>query len=352
MASGGSMSTHPSEADSVTTRFGRLSTKPSEGESFTDTKPQTYDENDKPNTGPSDGDSSSPSTRPSLDTVHGEHDVLLYSSISKVGNVNVMVSSDKLNSCITDCCFMPGGQLVLYDFGNKKIKLLLNRNKSLFVVGSLAIPGGDWDTSVAAVDNNSVVVTVASKKQIQFIQVLPRFKMGRTFDVDRPCNLVAVAACKIFVLCDSNTKNEVIKVYDLSGRYLGKGHDIDLGRTNAFVFPMYLAVSKSGDKFYVSDRDTHAVSCLSRDGHILFQYKNDELQRPFGLFVDDNDNLIICGDYSHNLQVMTATGEKHKNPLTSKDGITNPTCVGVRPTDGMLVVGSWDNPNIVVFKMS
>ena len=297
-------------------------------------------------------DSSGADTQPSTAAVRGDHDLLRYSTVNKVGNINVMVSGDKLNfSCITGCCFMPGGQLVLYDFVNKKIKLLLNRNASLSIVGSLAIPVGDWDTSVAA-DYNNVVVTVASKKQIQFVQVLPLLKLGRTFDTDMACNGVAVAAGKIFVLCENNNTTDTIRVYDLEGKYLGKEYDINHSSTKAFVSPICFIVSCLGDKVYVSDEDTHAVSCLSVDGRMLFQYKDDELQRPVGLFVDNTDNVIVCGANNNNLQVITSAGKKHNILLTSKLRISNPMCVGVRPTDGTLVVGRWESKASVVFKMA
>ena len=346
MASGGSRSTNPSDGDlpdhhDISHRFGQLSTKPSEAESSNSS------------TEPSDGDNISIlASKPSTDSNTAPYDinnVLLYSKVEKVGNINVMVSGDKLYCCITGCCFMPSGELVLYDFGNKKIKLL---DSSLSLVNSLSIPGGDWDTAVAAIDSNSVIVTLAAKKQVQLIQVLPSLKIARTYDVDAYSNGVAAAAGKIFVLCGGINKKNEIRVYDFEGRELLKRQVINLSGTNSFVFPFYVAVSRLGDKIYVSDRDTHTVSCLSSDGDILFQYRDDNLQRPCGLFVDDKDNVIVCGDNSHTVQVFTSSGDIHKTLLTSKDGISNPICVGVRPDTGTLVVGCWDNEKISVFKKS
>ena len=346
MASSGSRSTNPSDGDSpdhydISYRFGQLSTKPSEAESSNSS------------TEPSDGDNISIlASKPSTDSKTAPYDinnVLLNSKVEKVGDINVMVAGDKLNSCITGCCFMPSGELVLYDFGNKKIKLL---DSSLSIVNSLSIPGGDWDTAVAAIDSSSVIVTLAAKKQVQLIQVLPSLKIVRTFDVDVYSNGVAAAAGKIFVLCGGINKKNEIRAYDFEGRELLKRQVINLSGTNSFVSPFYVAVSRLGDKIYVSDRDTHTVSCLSSHGDILFQYRDDNLQRPCGLFVDDKDKVIVCGDYSHTVQVFTSSGEIHKTLLTSKDGISNPICVGVRPDTGTLVVGCWDNKKISVFKKS
>ena len=365
MASGGGArsflgsSTYPSDSDSpdyrdVSNRFHQLSTRPSEGELFsntsTDTKPQSSGGTVISNlsTEPSDSDDTPPSTTPSSDS-KTINNVLLYSNAQKIKNINVMISGDKLNSCITGCCFMPGGELVLYDFGNKKIKRL---GSSLSVVNSLDIPGGDWDTAVAAIDNNNVIVTIADKKHVQFIQVIPSLKIGRSIDVGRYCNGVAAAAGKIFLLCESTSTKDEIRVYDLEGKDMGERHVINLSGTNVFVSPFYVAVSRSGDKIFISDRDTHRVSCLSSNGDILYQYGDDGLQRPCGLFVDDKDNAMVCGDYSHTVEVIAAPGKKHQTLLTSKDGISNPICVSLRPLDGTLVVGCWDNNNLFVYKLA
>ena len=62
-----------------------------------------------------------------------------------------------------------------------------------------------------------------------------------------------------------------------------------------FRRPLNVAASTSGDKIFVSDGDTHTVSCLTSDENIVYQYRNHDLVLPRGLFVDANDNAIVCG---------------------------------------------------------
>ena len=269
-------------------------------------------------------------------------------SVEKGEVINVKVSGDKEVCRIFGCCFMPGGELVLCDYSNEKIKVL---DRSLSVVDSLHLSWRPpWD--VTAVDNNNVIVTLPSSLDIQFIQVLPSLRIGRTIYVGKVCHGVAVAAGKIFVSCyDYVDEVREIRVYDLKGRDLRKRHSIYPDGSALFRRPAYVAVSRSGDKIFVSDYLNNTVSCLKSNGKIVYQYRDDELSDPQGLLVDDNDNVIVCGKVSHNVQVITAAGEKHTTLLTHEDGISPPQCVAFRPSDRTLVVGSVTD-SLLVYKMS
>ena len=357
-----SESSAPSE---ISTRLEKLSTKPSHKpgsetklsdessrQSGSETKPQAYGENTNGNlqTKPSEYVTAKSLAKASTDSLAAEHDnidILHYSTIKKIKEIDIKVSGDKKNCSITGCCFMSRDALIACDWNNHKIKLL---DRSLSVVDSIDLTGRPWD--VAAVDNNSVIVTMPDEKQLQFIQVLPSRKRGRTIDVDEKCWGVAVAADKIFISCYRyNDKVGDIRVYVLEGRDLGKRLGINPDGSNMFRCPQYVAVSRSGDKIFVSDWDTNTVSCLTSGDNLVYQYRDKELEWPYGLLVDDNDNVIVCGWDSNTVQVITSAGEKHKTLLSKKDGIYRPRCVGFRPSDGTLVVGCrWRKT--LVFRMA
>ena len=316
------------------------------------TKPEDYGGNKCLNlqTQPSD-DALISRTKPSADSPTAQHskiNILDYKKIKKVKDINVKVSGDVHDSFeITGCCFMPGGELVICDIMNSKIKLL---DRSLLVVDSLDLPGQLWD--VAAVDSSNVIVTLPDKKHLQFIQVLPSLKLGRTIDVGEMFYGVAVAAGNIFVSWyDHGDVAADIRVSDLEGRDLDKRFGINPNGSNMFRYPEYIAVSRSGDKIFVSDWATKTVSCLTSVGKIAYQYRDDWVAVSSGLLVDENDNVIVCAFRSNTMQVITSAGQKHKTLLSSNDGISHPWCVSFRPSDGTLVVGS-DEKRLLVYKMS
>ena len=341
----------------ISVRLGQLSTKPSEEKSYSktgsETKPCSTSKNKQTDssTQPSDAVASSSSrTKPSIVSAaqHSNINILGYKTIKKVKEIDVKVSGDREDCDITGCCFMPGGTMILCDWNNDKIKLL---DRSLSLVDSLDPPEEPWD--VAAVDNSNVIVTMPWKTQLQFIQVLPSLKLGRTIDVGEMCWGVAVAAGKIFVSC-YNDDDEVgdIRVYDIEGRDMRKRLGISPNGSIMFRRPPNVAASRSGDKVFVSDWFTHTVSCLTGDGKIVYQYRDDDLEGPRGLLVDDNDNVIVCGGYSNTVQAITSAGKKHKTLLSSEDGISYPLCVSFRPSDRTLVVGSGLSDKLLIYQMS
>ena len=103
----------------------------------------------------------------------------------------------------------------------------------------------------------------------------------------------------------------------------------------------------------MSDFDTATLSCLTIDGKTLHRYKDDDLKSPRGLFVDDSGNVLVCGACSINtVQVITSAGKKHKTLLSSKDVITQPSCVSLRPNDGTLAVGCAESNVALVYKIA
>ena len=288
-------------------------------------------------------------TKPSTDSENDQRNlcnVLINSKFQKIKDINVKVPGDKYTS-IHGLCFMPDGKLVLCDTPNKRVKVL---DSSLSVVDSLDMPGEPWQAAV--VDNKNVIVALMNKKKLQFVQVLPSLKIGRTIDVYMECRSVAVADGKIFVFdWDSLNNTNEIRVYDLEGRYPEKRVSIYQEGPTVSKRGGYARFSRSGDKIFVSHLDTNTVSCFTSDGNIVYEYRDDELRHPRELFVDEYDNVIACGGSSNTLQVITAAGKKHTTLLSREDGICAPKGASFRPNDGTLVVCSSDY-ELKEYKMS
>ena len=337
----------------MSTQSSQSSTKPLEGGLFptatNETKPQNKSENKKANTSskPSGDDATSGSfTKPFLDPVTADQhiisNVLLVSKVSKLREINIKCSGDRTNPSINGLCFMPGGELVLCDYNNDKIKVL---DRFLSVVDSIVLPGQIWE--VAVVDSSNVLVTMFGESRLQFVQVLPTLKMGRGIDV-QDCWGVAVAADKIFV---GGMLGE-IEVYDVEGKNLGKRFGKNSAGSPLFKYSRYVAVSRSGEKIFVSDDKSNTVTCLTNEGKIVYQYRDEGLREPCGLFIDDKDNAIVCGYESNTIHVITPAGKKHKTLLSKKDGIIGPKCVSLTPDNGALLVNRGASEKMFVYKLS
>ena len=273
---------------------------------------------------------------------------MLFTELKVKGKMQELVkmSSDRMTPSITGCVFMPVDRLVLCDYQNSKLKLL---DKSFKLQDSLDLPSCPFDISV--VNDTTVIITLPDKKQLQYIEVAPRLKIGRVLQIDKKCYGVQVVDSDIYVTCHSGYRggDGEVRILDNNGN-LKKRLGVNQDKTFMFELPCYLAVSIKSNKIYVSDAGQDTVTCLKLDGTVIFQYKDPKLSTPRGLCVDDEDNVIVCGRDSHNIHVVTtAAGKKSSDILTNKDGIRKPYSVTYRQTDHTLIVGCYDNDNLIVY---
>ena len=70
---------------------------------------------------------------------------------------------------------------------------------------------------------------------------------------------------------------------------------------------------------------------------------NDErvLRCPLGISVDNDENVYVVGLYSENVVVISPDGQRHRQLLSSKDGISCPRALEYdRYTNRLLVVNN------------
>ena len=269
--------------------------------------------------------------------------VLLGKQATLQNHVRVRSSDDNKVLRISGCTFMPSGHAVLCDTQNANFELL---DKTLVLRQLLKLCFSPWDVSV--VDDNNVIITLPHTKQLQYIQVFPELKTGRTIKLDNACYGIAVFGDEIYTtLYDDPVQGEV-HVLDLNGNRKRKV------QTNVkFYSPWYITVSSSGKKIFVSagGYDTATVTCMTTDGKLVYQYKDEELTYPEGMYVDAEDNILICDRDSNTVQMITANGKKYGTLLSYNDGIKRPYSVAYRETDDTLLVAGDDQDHVSSYKL-
>ena len=99
-------------------------------------------------------------------------------------------------------------------------------------------------------------------------------------------------------------------------------------------------VATSGDKLYYTNIGTHTVTCCDLHGTTQWEF-NDErvLQGPRGISVDNDGNVYVVGYFSHNVVVISPDGQRHRQILSSKDGLSKPNVLDYdKSTNRLLVV--------------
>ena len=259
--------------------------------------------------------------------------------------VNIQLSSDSKCPWITGCTFIPDGGVVLCDHHNSN---LISLSNTFTVKERLHLDSPPWDVSL--VNSNSVMVTIPYMKKLQLIQVVPSLKIDRSINVGRKCWGVQVVEDLIYVTCHNDPGEGEVLVVDMNGTVTHRLGQLDK-KSYFFSRLDYITVCPSSRKIFIADCDTDTVSCMLSDGTVVYQYKDAELRGLTVVCVDGGGNAIVCGYYSHNVQVIRADGTKCCTLLTSQDGVSSPRSVAYRQSDNTIILGCDNNKNLLVYKM-
>ena len=80
--------------------------------------------------------------------------------------------------------------------------------------------------------------------------------------------------------------------------------------------------------------------CCDLHGTTQWEFKgNRDLYCPLGISVDTDGNVYVVGCQSNNVMVISPDGQRHRQLLSSKDGLVSPRVLDYdRSTNRLLVV--------------
>jgi DNA-binding beta-propeller fold protein YncE len=103
-------------------------------------------------------------------------------------------------------------------------------------------------------------------------------------------------------------------------------------------------VATFGEKLYYTNYVTHTVTCCDFQGTTQWEFRDEHVLRcPLGISVDNNGNVYVAGRDSINVMVISPDGHRHRQLLSSKDGLVLPKMLDYeRSTNRLLVVNQSD----------
>ena len=103
-----------------------------------------------------------------------------------------------------------------------------------------------------------------------------------------------------------------------------------------------LYVATSGDKLYYTNYDTHTVTCCDLHGTTQWEFTDSRvLQYSCGISIDNDGNVYVVGHSTNNVVVISPDGQRHRQLLSSKDGLSKPIVLDYDvSTNRLLVVNS------------
>ena len=232
---------------------------------------------------------------------------------------------------IRGCSLLPEGRMVFSCYMTDTVRFINKEGIELFQI-SKDKTGSDYYDTVYIKDTNSVAVssgwgggkicTCITEIDIESQNVMT------TIAMDMYMYGMAVRGRKIYYCA----RNNGIRMLNLSD---GSVSEII---SSAMSGVYYVAIS--GEKLYYTNTNTNTVTCCDLHGTTQWQFKgNRVLQDPLGISVDNDGNVYVVGYKSNNVVVISPDGQRHRQLLSSNDGLSRPTVLDYdKSTNRLLVV--------------
>lgn len=187
--------------------------------------------------------------------------------------------------------------------------------------------------NITGISDTEVLCSLTYDKHFQFVEVYPKMKLKSCISLTKNCHGIKYFEGQIFVCCcDDNsaevqilTKDGIIQrtvCLKKSGNKESLMNDVNC-----------LGLNKNGSRLYVSEFGTRTLACMKTNGDIIFTYNGPDIQKPRGIILDDNDNLVVC-DQASSLKVFKSDGSFYRHLR----GVKNPLWLAWRKTDNILIV--------------
>ena len=245
---------------------------------------------------------------------------------------------------ISGCDVFPNGRVILCDHLHNRIILL---SKTLEVLDTLTLEklseddDDAWPYDISVLNDKMALVTLPELTSIQCIKVSSKLEVGSEFvTFEKECYGIHVSGTEIYVTLHNNPGDGEVRILDLKGKLKKQLGQQQIGD---FMFqrPYHVTVSSKSGWIYVTDSITCMVTCLKPDGSVEYEFKSGSLKRPKGVCVDLEDNLLVCGNSSNNVLVVSRSANGHfdRTLLSANDGIDGPCAIAYNGTTHQLIVG-------------
>ena len=106
-----------------------------------------------------------------------------------------------------------------------------------------------------------------------------------------------------------------------------------------YMSKVYYVVT-SCDKLYYTHRNTDTVTCCDLHGTTQWEFTDERvLRNSVGISVDNDGNVYVVGSDSNNVVAISPDGQRHRQILSSEDGLINPRVLDYdKSTNRLLVV--------------
>ncbi|CAG2217154.1 unnamed protein product [Mytilus edulis] len=229
-------------------------------------------------------------------------------TIRSIANFALKIEK-KISACgggVTGCTLLPHGKIAFANEQERNITVVKSDGSLDFKID--LHPYIPFDITFIS-NINTIAVTSSTSKYIKIVDMNIK-KVLKTYDINSTCRGISYSEERL-ILCTTEKGFLELNL-----------HDGSVKTTLAVNIKKYAYVAVRGDKIYYTHSDNNSVTCCDFQGHIQWTFKNREIiTHPLGVTVDNDGNVFVAGNNSHNVVVISSDGQQHKQLLSSKDGL-------------------------------
>jgi DNA-binding beta-propeller fold protein YncE len=229
---------------------------------------------------------------------------------------------------IRGCSLLPDGRMALSCYDTNTLSFINTEGVELFQIGKDKTRSCIYDT-VYIKDNNSVAVSsgFGLNKCITIIDIESKEVMT-TISIDTYIYGMTVRGRTLYY-CTGNTGLKMLNLSD-------KSVSAFINSNMSYIY--YMATS--GDKLYYTNCNSHTVTCCDLQATTQWEFKEERVLRDArGISVDNDGNVYVIGCRSNNVVVISPDGQRHRQLLSSTDGLSVPVVLDYNKyTNRLLVV--------------
>ena len=230
-------------------------------------------------------------------------------------------------SRIRGCSLLPDDIMVLSCYNSNTVSFINTEGVVLFQISENKTGACTYD-AVYIKDSNSVAVSSGRGDNICITIIdIESQQVITTISMDTSVLGMAVTSTTLYYC----TFDDGLKMLNLSDNSVSNF-------INSNMFGVYY-LATSGDKLYYTTYNTHTVTCCDLHGTTQWEFKDERvLQCPFGISVDNDGNVYVVGCSSNNVVFISSNGQRHRQVLSSEDGLMQPTVLDYDKSTNRLLV--------------
>ncbi|CAC5357680.1 unnamed protein product [Mytilus coruscus] len=224
---------------------------------------------------------------------------------------------------VRGCSMLPNGRMVFSCYYQKEIKVLKSGGSTDFEIKTI-----DHTFDVAFIGNDSIAVTSAESDKINIIDI-KKHKLKRPIKVNSG-NYGVVYKDEHLIYCSRKKGLKMISLNDES--IANVLHD---------ELPPNAYVTTFDDRLIYTKGNDNSVTCCDYHGNILWTFCDTSvLIYPLGISVDNGGNVFVVGYATHNVVVISPDGQRHRQLLSRRAGLVDPTVLHYDQCTNTLLVAT------------